>query len=105
MTLDEKVDMLHGELNNFYGFYNGPIERLGMPALTMADGPAGVRIANPGVDDQGAPQLPAPIALAATWDTALAAEHGRVAGDEAVRTGHNDLLSPAVDVARVAQAG
>ena len=33
MTLDEKVDMLHGELNNFYGFYNGPIERLGIPAV------------------------------------------------------------------------
>ena len=105
MTLDEKVDMLHGELNNFYGFYNGPIERLGIPALTMADGPAGVRIANPDVNDQEATQLPAPIALAATWDTALAEQYGQVAGDEAFRTGHNVLLSPAVDIARVAQAG
>ncbi|WP_315094111.1 glycoside hydrolase family 3 C-terminal domain-containing protein [uncultured Cellulomonas sp.] len=105
MTLDEKVNMLHGELNNFYGFYNGPIERLGIPALTMADGPAGVRIANPDVNDQEATQLPAPIALAATWDTALAEQYGQVAGDEAFRTGHNVLLSPAVDIARVAQAG
>ncbi|GEK21077.1 beta-glucosidase H [Cellulomonas xylanilytica] len=105
MTLDEKVDMLHGELNNYYGFYNGPIERLGIPALTMADGPAGVRIANPDVNDQEATQLPAPIALAATWDTALAEQYGQVAGDEAFRTGHNVLLSPAVDIARVAQAG
>lgn len=105
MTLDEKVDMLHGELNNFYGFYNGPIARLGIPALTMADGPAGVRIANPNVNDQEATQLPAPIALAATWDTALAEQYGHVAGDEAFRTGHNVLLSPAVDIARVAQAG
>ena len=105
MTLDEKVDMLHGELNNFYGFYNGPIARLGIPALTMADGPAGVRIANPDVNDQEATQLPAPLALAATWDTALAEQYGQVAGDEAFRTGHNVLLSPAVDIARVAQAG
>lgn len=105
MTLDEKVNMLHGELNNFYGFYNGPIERLGIPALTMADGPAGVRIANPDVNDQKATQLPAPIALAATWDTALAQQYGTVAGDEAFRTGHNVLLAPAVDIARVAQAG
>ncbi|KQY25322.1 glycoside hydrolase family 3 [Cellulomonas sp. Root485] len=105
MTLDEKVDMLHGELNNFYGFYNGPIARLGIPALTMADGPAGVRIANPDVNDQEATQLPAPLALAATWDAALAEQYGQVAGDEAFRTGHNVLLSPAVDIARVAQAG
>lgn len=105
MTLDEKVDMLHGELNNYYGFYNGPIERLGIPALTMADGPAGVRIANPEVNDQESTQLPAPIALAATWDVALAEQYGTVAGDEAFRTGHNVLLAPAVDIARVAQAG
>src|SRR3954468_14367272 len=52
MTLDEKVNMMHGELNNYYGFYNAPIERLGIPALTMADGPAGVRIANPDVNNQ-----------------------------------------------------
>lgn len=105
MTLDEKVDMLHGELNNYFGFYNRPIERLGIPALTMADGPAGVRIANPDVNGQRSTQLPSPLALAATWDTALAQEYGRLAGDEAARTGHNVLLSPAFDIARVAQAG
>jgi beta-glucosidase len=105
MTLDEKVDMMHGELNNYYGFYNGPIERLGVPALTMADGPAGVRIANPDVNEQQSTQLPSPLALAATWDEDLAQEYGRVAGDEAHRTGHNVLLSPAFDIARVAQAG
>jgi beta-glucosidase len=105
MTLDEKVDMLHGELNNYYGFYNRPLERLGIPALTMADGPAGVRIANPDVNEQQSTQLPSPLALAATWDVALAQEYGRRSGDEALRTGHNVLLSPAVDIARVAQAG
>jgi beta-glucosidase len=105
MTLDEKVNMMHGELNNFYGFYNGPIERLGIPALTMADGPAGVRIANPNVNGQRATQLPAPIALAATWDRGLSVQYGDVGGDEALRTGHNVLLAPAVDIARVAQAG
>ena len=60
MTLDEKVDMLHGEVNYYYGFYNAPIERSGIPALTMADGPAGVRIANPDVNDQQATSCPRP---------------------------------------------
>lgn len=105
MTLDEKVNMMHGELNNFFGFYNGPIERLGIPALTMADGPAGVRIANPDVNGKLSTQLPSPLALAATWDETLAQDYGRLAGDEAFRTGHNVLLSPAVDIARVGQAG
>jgi beta-glucosidase len=80
MTLDEKIDMLHGELNLFYGFYNGPIARLGIPALTMADGPMVVRIAHPDVNDQRATQLPSSIALAATWDTNLAEQYGRLTG-------------------------
>lgn len=105
MTLEEKVDMLHGELNFYYGFYNAPIERLGIPALTMADGPAGVRIANPEANEQRATALPSPLALAATWDSSLAEEYGRLAGDEAHRTGHNVLLAPALDIARVAQGG
>ncbi|MGF0115189.1 beta-glucosidase family protein [Promicromonospora sp. Marseille-Q5078] len=105
MTLEEKVDMLHGELNNSYGFYNAPIERLGIPALTMADGPAGVRIANPDVNDQQSTQLPSPIALAATWNADTAEEYGLRAGDEAFRSGHNMLLAPAMDIARVPLAG
>lgn len=105
MTLAEKVDMLHGELNNFYGFYNAPIERLGIPALTMADGPGGVRIGNPNVNDRKSTALPAPIALAATWDVDNAYEYGNVIGDEAHKSGHNVSLGTAVDIARVGRAG
>lgn len=105
MTLEEKVDMLHGELNPFFGFFNEGIPRLGIPALTMADGPAGVRIANPDVNGQRATKLPSPLALAATWDKDLGLQYGQVLGDEAFRTGHNVLLGPSLDIARVAQSG
>lgn len=105
MTLEEKVDMLEGDLNNFYGFYNAPIERLGIPALTMADGPAGVRIANPEINDKRATSLPAPIALAATFSTDAAARFGDVIGDEAFKSTHNVSLGTAVDIARLGQAG
>jgi beta-glucosidase len=105
MTIDDKIDMLHGELNNYFGFYNGALERVGVPALTMADGPSGVRIASPDVNGQRATQLPSPLALAATWSPDLARQYGDLAGREAHLTGHNVLLAPAIDVARVAQAG
>jgi beta-glucosidase len=105
MTLEEKVDMLHGELNNFYGFYNAPIERLGIPALTMADGPAGTRIANPEVNGKRSTQLPSPLLMAATWNEGLSEQYGQLASEEAFSTGHNVLLSPAVDIARVSLAG
>lgn len=105
MTLDEKIDMLEGESSNYYGFYNAPIERLGIPALTMADGPAGVRIANPDVNEKKATALPSPLALAATFSTEAALAYGDLIGDEAFKTTHNVSLGTAVDIARVGQAG
>lgn len=86
--------MLHGEQNNYYGFYNAPIDELGIPALTMADGPIGVRIANPAANGKRSTQLPAGTALAATWDTSLATQYGGVLGTEAHLSGHNVMLGP-----------
>jgi beta-glucosidase len=105
MTLDEKVEMLNGEISPLYGFYNAPIERLGIPALTMSDGPAGVRVANPEVNGGKSTALPAPIALAASWDSELARTYGVLSGQEAFGTGHNVHLSPAADIFRDPRAG
>ncbi|MFT4307587.1 MAG: glycoside hydrolase family 3 C-terminal domain-containing protein [Microbacterium sp.] len=105
MTLDEKIAYVTGEVNWDYGFYARPLERLGVPALQMADGPAGVRINKGDVHEGRATCLPAPIALAATWDPELAAQYGRVIGEECRATGHNVSLGPAVDIARVPVGG
>lgn len=105
MTLEEKVEMLNGEISPLYGFYNAPIERVGIPALTMSDGPAGVRVANQAVNGGKSTALPAPIALAAGWDPALANEFGTLAGQEAFATGHNVHLAPAADIFRDPRAG
>lgn len=105
MTLDEKIEMLHGEISPLYGFYNEPIERLGIPALTMSDGPAGVRVANQEVNGGKSTALPAPIALAATWNGSLANQFGTLEGQEAFGTGHNVHLAPAADIFRDPRAG
>lgn len=105
MTLDEKIAYVTGEVNWNYGFYARPLERLGLPALQMADGPAGVRINKGDVHGGTATALPAPIALAATWQPELAREYGAVIGDECHRTDHNVSLGPAVDIARVPVGG
>jgi beta-glucosidase len=101
MTLPEKIDLVTGDLNFNYGFFNAAIPRLMIPALKMADGPPGVRIANQTVNGGRATALPAPIALAATWDPELAHRYGDVIGDEAFNTDHNVHLGPSVDIARV----
>ena len=105
LTLEEKVDLVTGDQDFGYAFYNAPIERVGIPALTMADGPAGARVNNPSVNGGRNTALPAPIALAATWDSALARRYGDILGAEAFATGHNVMLAPAVDIARAPRGG
>jgi len=105
MTLEEKIAMTHGETNPLYPFYVPPLPRLGIPALTMSDGPSGVRVANPSANGGRATAMPATIALAATWDPALAQRYGDLVGREAWSTGHNVQLGPGADIARVAVSG
>src|SRR4051794_23370618 len=100
MSLSEKVDLATGEVNTFFGFYNNGNARLGIPALQMADGPIGVRIADPNVFEQKATALPAGLSLASTWDRELARRYGDIMGDEAHGTNHNVQLGPSVDIAR-----
>src|SRR4051794_27770667 len=98
MTLDEKIALLHGVDNPPYIGYVPPIPRLGIPAQALTDGPAGVR--------QGtSTALPAPIALAATFDKRMARLYGDVLGRDAVAKGQNVLLAPNVNIARVPENG
>jgi len=73
----------------------------------MADGPAGIRIDRNrrDVNEGKATSLPAPIALAATWDLASAQQYGDLVGLEARATGHNVLFGPGLDIARVPEFG
>lgn len=75
------------------------VPRLGIPPLRLTDGPAGVRTRLP------ATALPAPVALAASFDPALARRYGATAGHEGRARNQDVLLAPMVNIFRVPQAG
>jgi beta-glucosidase len=105
MTLDEKIDQLHGvSTPTEYRVVRG-LPRLGIPAMPMTNGPAGSgRCAGPG---HGGPAtaLPAPISTAATWDPAAADLAGDVAGRETAALGNSVLESPTVNICRTPRNG
>jgi beta-glucosidase len=98
MTLEEKIQMLHGANRRGFIGYVPAIPRLGIPELALTDGPAGVRH-GPGT------AFPAPVALAATWDRSLAQEYGAALGAETKAKGQNILLAPMVNIVRVPEGG
>jgi beta-glucosidase len=104
MTLQEKITELHGMHDDVHQRYVPPITRLGIPGFRIANGPAGV---GPGDEHHQLPAtaLPAPIALASTWDPRLAREYGEVIGLEAKASDDDLLEGPDVNIARVPQNG
>lgn len=100
MTLPEKVQELTGVAPpaGAIGYVPGN-SRLGIPPIVFSDGPAGVR------NGQAATALPAPAALAASFDPGLAQQYGSVMGHEAAARGINVLYAPAINIVRVPQGG
>jgi beta-glucosidase len=99
MTLADKIAMVDGDggANGNTG-YPGQIAAnpaLCIPALNLDGGPAGVSNGA-----SGATQLPAPVALAASWDPALAEEYGGVVGSEERGKGVDVDLGPTVNIVR-----
>ena len=82
-------------------------ERLAIPEWTLSDGPLGVRGRGIGMGVEMAKGLmmPAPIAMAASWDAELLAESGTAIGLEARDRKVQVLLAPTVNLQRVPTSG
>lgn len=108
MTLEEKVEMLHGK--NM--FSSAGIERLGIADIEYADGPFGIREEmephswnSIHLSTDSATFFPTGSALAATWSPELAYQYGRGMALEARRRGKDMILGPAINIQRLPTGG
>lgn len=100
LTLEEKAGLCSGA--DFW--HTKAVERLGIPAIKVSDGPHGLRTqkegsANPN-DSIEAVCFPAGCATAASFDPALTRRMGAALGREARASGVQILLGPAVNIKR-----
>jgi len=99
MTYNEMAAMVAGASGPYVGYIPNNA-RLGIPAINLQDGPAGI-----GDGANNVTAFPAPITIAASWDVALSRQYGSLMGAEARGKGVNVLLAPMMNTARAYQAG
>ncbi|MGC8549948.1 MAG: beta-glucosidase [Acidobacteriaceae bacterium] len=112
MTLDEKIDLLHGNGMPNAGFWKMPltylanggagavvgVPRLGIPPIVMDDDAYGVR--NSGINGRYSTAMPSDLALASSWDTKIACRYGEILGSELRDQGYNMTLGGGVNLDR-----
>ncbi len=95
MSLSQKVSMMTGVGGSSYVGNIPAIGSLCIPAINLEDGPAGVG------DGMGnVTQLPAPVDVAASWDTSAEQEYGHVIGAEQAAKGTTVDLGPTINIVR-----
>jgi beta-glucosidase len=102
LTVEEKASLVLG--SDFW--HTAPVERLGIPAVMVADGPHGLRKEDD-TSGQGAlggsipaTCFPTASALASSWDVDLVRRVGVALGREAKAAGVAVLLGPGVNIKR-----
>ena len=108
MTLEEKIDMLHGK----HMFSSAGVPRLGIADVEYADGPFGIREEmephswnSAHLTTDSATFFPTGSALAATWSTEWAYAYGKGMSREARLRGKDMILGPAINIQRIPTGG
>jgi PA14 domain/Glycosyl hydrolase family 3 N terminal domain/Glycosyl hydrolase family 3 C-terminal domain len=106
MTLDEKLDYIGGGYPSSSSIISGvfnikAIPRLGLPWITMVNGPLGIQTLS------GAPSTRylAGLTLAATWNSQPAFARGKQMGRDARARGYHVDLGPGIDPYRTPLGG
>jgi beta-glucosidase len=116
MTLDEKIQLVHGDgwgvlrkgsfvdprSNLGAGFTHG-IDRLGIPDINLADSAVGIRMA--ALQSRYATLLPSGIGAASSWDPDAAFLYGSVIGRELRAQGFNMSIGGGVNIMREPRNG
>jgi len=100
MTLEEKAALCTGA----GPWTTTPVERLGVPEMTVTDGPHGIRrvsdIQSLGTESLPATCFPTASCLASTWDVDLLHEMGTALAEEAIALNVDVILGPGVNMKR-----
>jgi beta-glucosidase len=116
MTLDEKIQMVHGAgwgvlrkgssvpaRSNFGAGFMAGMDRLGIPDINLADSAVGVRMA--AYQGRYATLLPSTLGAASSWDTDSAFLYGSVIGRELRAQGFNMSIGGGVNITREPRNG
>jgi len=95
LSLEEKVQLLTGR--DFWNTW--PIEKIGLRAMLLSDGPSGVR-GERWDEREPSVNLPSATALGASFDVDLARRYGAVAAVEARSKGVDVVLGPTINLHR-----
>ena len=102
LTLEEKASLCLG--SDFW--HTAPVERLGIPAIMVSDGPHGLRKQPDEADHVGisgsvpATCFPTACALGSSWDPELVRRVGAALGREARAQGVAVVLGPGINIKR-----
>jgi len=105
LTTSLSIEEMAGITSGLDAWQTKPVERLGIPAIRVADGPHGLRVEIEGeqidlANSHPATCFPPAVALGSTWNPELVRRVGVALGEESAALGVGVLLGPGINIKR-----